>query len=201
MRYYYKLTDEKFQSNNNTQWGEGITHKATGKGDTLCSSDVIHVYDHPLKAAMFNPIHANFQNPVLWTCHVKKIVANDTLKVGVKECTTIKRISLPKITTNQRVRFAILCALKVYNDKDFVTWAGNWLSGKNKTAEAAARAAWATGAAWAAWAAGAAWAAEAAGAAGAAGAARAAGAAAEAAWAAEATDIDFVALIKKVMKD
>ncbi len=147
---YYKLTGQNHKTLNGTLWGEGITHEATGKGKQLCSTDVIHVYGHPLKAAMFNPIHGNFTNPRLWECRVKQIVANDELKVGVKVCTTIKKIPLPEITTNQRVRFAILVALKVYSAPFFVTWAQGWLSGKDRT-EAATRAARVT--AWAAaWA-------------------------------------------------
>jgi len=140
---YYKLTDENYQTENNTQWGENVTHKAKGKGNNLCSEDVIHVYDHPLKAAMFNPCHANFSDPILWECRVKKVVANDKLAVGVKQCTTIRQIPLPEITTNQRVRFAILCALEVYHDEGFTTWANNWLSGKDRTSEAALKVAWA----------------------------------------------------------
>ncbi len=134
---YYKLTDKNNQTHNQTQWGEGITHKVLGEGNVLCSEDVIHVYDHPLKAVMFNPIHANFSEYHLWECRVKRIVANDTLKVGVKECTTIRQIDAPEISLNQHVHFAILCALEVYNAPNFVTWAENWLSHKDRSARAA----------------------------------------------------------------
>ena len=179
---YYKLTDEKNQTNDSTQWGEGITHKAIGKGNELCSPDVIHVYDHPLKAAMFNPIHANFVNPRLWEVRVSKIVANDKRKVGVKSCTTVKEIPLPEITTEQRVKFAIYCALEVYHNKAYVKWANDWLTGKDRTrvaaeaaAEAAARVAWAAEAA----------------------AEAAARVARVAAWAA---NIDFVKILKKAVE-
>jgi len=136
---YYKLTDTENRTMD-TQWGEGVTHKAIGKGNEMCSSDVIHVYDHPLKAVMLNPIHANFDEYHLWEVRVKKVVANDGLKVGVKECTTVKQIEAPVITTNQRVRFAIFCALEGYCEENFRKWADNWLSGKDRTA----RTAWAT---------------------------------------------------------
>ena len=191
---YYKLTNRKYRTRSGTQWGEGVTHKATGSGTELCSADVIHVYDHPLKAAIFNPIHAAIVKPVLWECEIDKVVANDSLKVGVKSCTTIRQIPLPELTLNQRVRFAILCALKVYHEKSFTEWAKNWMDGNNRTAEAAEAAAWA--------------AAEAAGAAEAAAeAAEAAEAAVRAAWAAgaaaraagAAANIDFVSLIERAI--
>lgn len=168
---YYKLTKADGRTANDTVWGIGVTHKAKGNGKTLCSSDVIHVYDHPLKAAMFNPIHANFRKPKLWECHMRGVVADDGLKVGVKQCTTLREIPMPQITNNQRVRFGILVALKVHRDPEFAEWAQCWLSGKDRTAAAAERAA------------------------------------ARAAWAAEAAEraaegkIDFVALIKKAIRD
>ena len=138
---YYKLTDLENKTTNDTIWGENVTHKATGKGEELCSPDVIHVYDHPLKAVMFNPFHADFKSYKLWECRVREVVANDNLKVGVKECTTIRKVEAPVIKTEARIRFAILCALEVYKDKEFEIWANDWLSGKNRTERAAARAA------------------------------------------------------------
>jgi len=202
---YYKLTDQSNRTTNDTLWGEDVTHEAKGAGNKLCTSDVIHVYDHPLKAVMFNPIHAIITDPVLWSCKVRKVVANDGLKVGVKQCTTVKRLPMPEITTNQRIRFAILCALEVGTDNVFATWAENWLSGKDRSEEAAWEASWeasweaAWAAAWAARVAGAAWEWEASWeAAWAAEAARAL--AEEAAWSAEEA-IDFLALMKKAIKD
>ena len=152
---YCKLTDENNQTHNGTTWGEGITHKATGDGNQLCSSDVIHIYDSPLKAAMFNLAHAGFKSPILWECEVNDIVADDGTKIGCKKCTTIKKIPLPEITTAQRVRFVIYLAREVYSEKLFDRWAENWLYGKDKdrgvgaAAEVAAEAVWIAEAAWA----------------------------------------------------
>ena len=193
MTKYYKLTDTSNRTIK-TQWGIGVIHKAKGTGKEICSSDVIHVYDHPLKAVMFNPIHANFLTYHLWEVRVKKVVANDTLKVGVKQCTTLRQIDAPVITTEQRVKFAILCALEVYSEKSFALWANDWLSGKNRSesavesvrsaAESAGSAAWS--AAWSAMSA----------------VRSAAESAGSAAWSAaeSAKPIDFVALIKQARK-
>jgi hypothetical protein len=137
----YKLTDENDQSYNQTQWGRNRRHQTNGKGE-LCGPGWLHAYTHPLLAVFLNPIHADFKTPHLWeaTGIVRK--TDYGLKVGVKQLTTIRRLRLPKITTNQRIRFAILCAKGVCTDPTFVKWADNWLSGKDRT-KAAARAAWA----------------------------------------------------------
>jgi len=76
---------------------------------------------------------------------------NGDLKVGCKCGRIVKEIKLPKITTAQRVRWAILCSLEVYDQPEYRRWAADWLLGKNRTAEAAWPVAWATEAAEAAW--------------------------------------------------
>ena len=166
----YKLTDENDQTFGGTQWGEGVTHSGTGKGE-LCGPGWIHAYTDPLLAVLLNPIHANFKNPHLWraTTRCRKVKTDHGLKVGVKTLTTVKRLPLPRVTTEQRARFAVLCAKTVCDDPAWNTWAARWLSGEDRSRQAAMEAAgaataWAAAAAGAAtaWAAWAAWAAEAA---------------------------------------
>jgi len=118
---------------------------------------VIHCYKDLTVALMLNPIHANFTNPRAWEAEGEVLANDNGLKFGVASLTTIKEIlPLPKITTEQRVRFGIFCALKVYKEPKFIEWANNWLSGVERSAEAAwaaeqaaERAAWAAGTAWA----------------------------------------------------
>jgi len=178
------------------QWGEGVTVKTSGIGG-MCGKGFTHWYTDPRLAVLFNPIHGDFD---LKTAHLwegeGEIIETDRLKVGCIEATTIKRVDFPIISTEQKVKFAILCALEVYNKKKFVRWAHNWLDGTDRTAETAeatAEAAWAT--AWVAWAA-----AEAAAKA-ATRAARAAKRAAEAAETAGAVkNIDFVKIIDTILR-
>ena len=150
MTTLYKLTrqDNTTSDGATLEWGAGVSHTATGTGTQLCSPDVIHAYTHPLLAALLNPIHANYENPKLWRCE-GEIVANDHgLKVGVKTLTTIEEIPLPVVTTEQHVKFAILCAKQVCKDEKWNAWADKWLSGEDRSA-AAAEAAWrAAEAAW-----------------------------------------------------
>ena len=158
-KMYYKLTNTTGRTYGGMKWGEGVSHRARGKGNNLCSKDVIHCYDHPLKAVLFNPIQANFENPRLWEGKAEDIVADDGLKCGCKKFTMIREIAMPIITTNQLVRFAILCAKEVYDDKMWNKWAIRWLLGKDRSemaaeeAEEAAEAVWAARAAEASWAA------------------------------------------------
>jgi hypothetical protein len=176
-----KLTDADGRTKNETQWGVGVTHRALGdKSQELCSNGWIHYYEHPVVAVLMNPIHGDLGNPIGWECKPGRIIKRDgQLKAGSQKLTTIRRVDLPTLTTEQRVTIAIKCALSVYHSAKFSQWAEGWLAGADRSAEASKAAAWA-----AAWASEAAWAAARASKAASKAAAWAAEAAAEAAWAA-----------------
>ena len=152
--YVYKLTDQNMQTYNGCKWVLGEEKTTSGEGE-LCGPGWLHCYSDPLLAVLLNPIHADYENPRLFRAHVGGTSKPDHgLKSGYTKMTLIEEIPVPAISTAQRVRFAILCAMKVYQDPGFVQWGENWLSGKDRSAEAAAAwAAWAAeaAAAWAAW--------------------------------------------------
>ena len=156
----YKLTDSDMQTHNMFQWELGKEYTTSGKGN-LCSAGWLHFYTHPLLAMLLNPIHADIKNPRLFMAEVGgKNKLDHGLKVGYTRGRLTKEMPLPMVTTEQSVRFAILCALEVYDNADFIAWANKWLSGEDKTeaaaeaAEAEAGAAVWAGAAAGAWAGG-----------------------------------------------
>ena len=150
----YKLTDSDGKTLNGTQWGPGVSHSGTGEGG-LCGPGWIHAYEHPLIAVLLNPIHADFKNPRLWEAK-GEIGLRDCgqIKCGCKTLTTVREIPLPEITADMRARFAILCAQHVClcSCSAWKAWADKWLSGEDRSVEAAKAAAWASydAAAWAA---------------------------------------------------
>jgi hypothetical protein len=179
----YKLTDQNLQTHGGYQWEPGVARETDGEGN-LCGPGWLHYYHDPLLAVLLNPIHADIEGPILWEAEADGLHRDDKgLKGGCTRLTLIRQIDLPQITTEHRIRFAILCAKTVCNDPAWNRWADRWLDGSDRSqesawaaTEAAARAARAARATEAA--AEAAWAAE-----------RVAAAAwAESAWAAEAAD-------------
>jgi hypothetical protein len=99
---------------------------------------------------LLNPIHANIKNPRLWEVECDQ-VAHDVTKGGAKRMRLVRELPVPQVTMEQRVRFAILCAKEVCHDPQFVAWADGWLSGGDRSKEAAEAASWAAQAAsWAA---------------------------------------------------
>ena len=155
MTKVYKLTDEQGRTrageNNELTWAVGVEHKTAGTGRRLCTADVIHAYEHPLIAVLMNPVHADL-NPATMRLFVAEgeIVAREgQLKCGVYALKIVEEIPVPVLTTEQRVKFAILCAKSVCKDAAWNAWADKWLSGDDRSAaaawaaEEAARAAWA----------------------------------------------------------
>jgi hypothetical protein len=155
------------------------------------TNTVLHHYAHPALALLFNPIHANIENPRLFEIEIDEECDTDGLKGWCRAQRIIRELPPPEITTVQRVAFAIYCAYPTAS-AGWRTWADKWLSGEDRSSEAA----WAAEAAAEA-AEAAAWAAEA--------AAEAAAAAAWAAWAAwaaaeAAAEIDFLVCWEKAEK-
>ena len=141
MTKLYKLTDKDGRTYGGCQWGEGVTHETDGHGE-LCGPGWIHAYTDPLLAVLLNPIHANFDpdTMLLWWCKGKVGRTDSGLKVGSTKVTTIRTIPGPEITTEQRVRFAILCAREVYQEPVWSQWAAAWLDGTERGASASASA-------------------------------------------------------------
>jgi hypothetical protein len=136
MAKLYKLTDVDRYTRNNTKWGKNVTHTTDGSGE-LCGPGWLHAYTDPLLAVLLNPIHCGYSRFRLWEAE-GEIGKNDKgLKVGTRSLTTIREIPIPKITTKQKIRFAILCAMAVYKDQTWTDWANNWLSGKDRSAATA----------------------------------------------------------------
>ena len=143
----YKLTDSAGRTHGDTQWGAGTRHEATGVATRgLCTDGWIHAYESPELAALLNPIHADFARPRLWLAEGEGEPLRDgQMKMGFCALTTVEEMPLPQYTTTQLVAAAIWCALEVLPERPewarrYRTWADGWLTGLDRTAEAAAAA-------------------------------------------------------------
>ena len=133
-----KLTDRRGQTYGDTQWGENVTHRVEWSGN-FCQPGVIHCYRDLTLALFLNPIHGNFDPVRAWEAEGEILASDNGLKEGVAELTTIREITpLVLPTIEQCVKFGIYGALAVYHEAQFVAWANDWLSGKDRSREAAA---------------------------------------------------------------
>lgn len=150
----YKLTDKDGKTQpgaeNETQWGENVTHRAKDKGKKLCTGQVIHGYDDYYLAVYMNPAQGNYDEGtmLMWAGKGRRVVT-DGIKSGYKQFTTLRRIPIPELTTEQRVTITIHLALQLYVNDSFRKWAIDWLDGIDRSSDAAAKAADAAYAAYA----------------------------------------------------
>jgi len=148
-----KLTDEKCQTYGRMQWGPNVTHEVAEWTSELCSAGVIHYYEGETEqqalalAILMNPIHGGFSPARAWECEVGGPFVTDRTKSGCASLTTIREIAVPEVTVEQLVEAVLRVVLCVYDEPGWVAWAEKWLSGEDRSADAAA-AAW--DAAWAA---------------------------------------------------
>lgn len=134
---YYKLLTQEMTSYNNTKWKLNETITIEKEGNEMCTDRVLHCYNHPLLAVIFNPIHTKIKNPLLYEISVDKIVASDGLKFASKSQTLVKEISLPEISMEQRIEFGIRVAKLVCKEEKWNLWADKWLNGEDRSKESA----------------------------------------------------------------
>ena len=64
-----------------------------------------------------------------------------SIKGGCKAITRGQEVPVPVLTLEQRIEIGIRCAVTVYKDPGFQSWANAWLSGEDRTAKAVSYAA------------------------------------------------------------
>ena len=134
---FYKLLTQDMTSHNDTKWELNIPITVTKEGTEMCTDQVLHCYNHPLLAIVLNPIHADIKNPRLFEIEVDKIVNTDGLKYASKQQTLIKEITIPEISIEQKLEFAIRVTQLILKDTKWNSWADNWLNNTDRTKESA----------------------------------------------------------------
>jgi hypothetical protein len=149
----FKITDKDLRAHNGFQYTPLQRAEVEVYTGELCTEGVLHAYKTAEDAVFFDPIHGEFfcaPGARLWRCACDGPEVFDGTKLGVGNLTLIEEVPIPTMTLEQRVERGIRAALSVCADPFFVEWAEKWLSGEDRSADAAARAAEAAGGAWAA---------------------------------------------------
>ena len=133
----YKLTDMNMKTYRGYPWVLGKWNRTSGKGD-LCGPGWLHAYTSPVLAELLDPIHANFREYRLFRGEASGPVISDSgLKVGYTNMRITEELPRLHITTENRIRFGIACACRVYTSAEYRAWAGRWVSGADRTEAAA----------------------------------------------------------------
>ncbi len=149
----YKLTDKQMRTHGGYQWALNEKRTASGEGE-LCGPGWLHLYTHPLLAVLLNPIHACLAPKTMRLFEATaggRFKHDHGLKFGATEVTLLREIPVPEVTTNQKIRFGILCVKQVCTEEKWNRWADAWLDGSDRSKESAEAAEAASASAAAAW--------------------------------------------------
>lgn len=126
---------QEMTSRNDLKWEMGVPNTITKPGNQMCSDEVLHCYNHPVLAVIYNPIHVDIEHPRLFEINVDEIVATDGLKFASKSQTLIEELPLPIVTLDQKIEFGIRAVKLVCEEKAWNIWADKWLSGEDRCTE------------------------------------------------------------------
>lgn len=139
MATLYKLTDQDMRTFGGFQWELGQIRSVAPatRCPELCTDGVTHAYHDPLVAVLMNPAHASYSPARLFAAEAPAIVADDGLKCGVYALTLVREMDVPQPTLLARAFFGVMCAQQVCTDARWNRWAEGYLSGKDRSTEAA----------------------------------------------------------------
>ena len=114
----WKITNKDMTTRGGYKWGLGEWHETSGQGP-LCGAGWLHCYEGdevggPLLAVLLNPIHGGFDPETmrLFECEGEGAELRDgALKLGRTRLRLVREVPVPVVTTAQRVRFGLYCAL------------------------------------------------------------------------------------------
>ena len=127
---YCKWVSDNMTTMNDTKWQVGVPKELPKKNDLkLCYPGLFHYIRHPLFAVFFKHSHACNHYTKLYEVVPGGKIIEGLDRCGATKLTLVKELEIPKVALEQRVAFAILCALEVYQEESFVRWANNWVLG------------------------------------------------------------------------
>jgi hypothetical protein len=144
MKTCFKITDKYLCTYNGFQYTPLQRAEVEAYTGELCTAGVLHAYKTAEDAVFFDPIHGEFfyaPGARLWRCVYDGAEVFDGTKLGVGNLTLIEEVPIPTLTLEQRVECGIRAALSVCTETAFVAWAEKWLSGEDRSADAAEAAA------------------------------------------------------------
>ena len=136
--WYCKWVGEDMKTRNNTKWEVGVPKELPEKeGLVLHEEGLFHYFSHPLLAALLKTSFWGEIQDKLYEVKPEGKVIKNRILCGATKLTLVKELEVPDINETQRIAFGILCALKVCKEKKFISWANDWLSGKDRSMQSA----------------------------------------------------------------
>ncbi len=138
----YVVTDEHSRSADGREWAEGVTLHATGRG-AYGGEGWIACYASPKVAALLNPGQERFRYPRLWEIAASGLAEPEGVHLACIEATAVRQCPLPRLSSEDRARCAVLAARSAYRSglfaDEYAEWSRAWLAGQDRAADPARR--------------------------------------------------------------
>lgn len=133
-----KWVSDDMRTMDNTIWEVGVSKELPVKDDLkLCCPGLFHYYRHPLLAVLFKFCHGCQDYTKLYEVVPEGKIIHTLDKAGCTKLTLIKEMEIPEICLTHRIAFAIICSLSVFVENSYVSWASQWLNGKDRSVKSA----------------------------------------------------------------
>lgn len=145
VRVVYKLTDENMQTRDGFPWALGVRVDEPDDGPLdLCEAGCLHSYASPELAAFMAPIQGRAADYTrCFRAEAYGETITDRTKIGARSLKLVEEVEYPRPTIEQRIYYGIRCARAsggALPDR-WERWADGWISGEDRSAEAAEAAA------------------------------------------------------------
>ena len=131
-----KWVSQDMTTMNNTHWRVGVAQQLPEQDNIDFLKEGIFNYFSDIPFAMMLKEQYGCENYTrLYEVIPEGKIIKREGRCGSTKLTLVKELEVPKVTLDQRTVFAILCALEVYKDPNFINWAEKWLSGEDHSKE------------------------------------------------------------------
>lgn len=112
----------------------GKTIQVAGSKDDPLAKFKGSVHTSPLVAVLTFPEMLDTHNSKMFSVNRWRVDVDST---NPQTYTVVKEVPVPVVTLGQKVAFAVATVKEIFHDAEFVKWAEDWLSGKDRSEQAA----------------------------------------------------------------
>jgi len=132
----YILANSDNQTRRGSRLFPGSSSFSSQTSSNIVAQNASEIGPSPLVAILLNPWHAQLDEAKMLELQFTSAAfsaSDPTIKMDVRE------VRMPEATTDQKIIFALMVIVEVYNNEQFNLWAENWINGSDRSAESAGK--------------------------------------------------------------
>jgi len=130
----YFIADQQGHLADNRVLTCGKFKQKIGSADDPLARYAGPIHTSPLVAALTHPDSITGEDNKMFEVNRWKVNIDSA---NPEAYTVVKEVAVPTVTIGQKVAFAVAAVREIYHDQDFIKWADDWLSGKDRSIDSA----------------------------------------------------------------